>query len=975
MDGSAPSTVSGLPLQEYRKDVPPGWAPNIPDYPLKLYFERLRVWYRLFEGPDETVGPLMAGRLQGRAQQIALQLRLPDPLGNVDVGDSALVRLAVDEVRDPAQPHIILQHAIPSGVQALTNALREAFGDSAQLQSTKALEAFFDFRKQKLTLQEFSVEWTLRLEEAMKHAGLELNNVAKTFLFFRNGTSPEHENIPERRDYASTSGGNWPEPDTSWDYYDSYDTGLNYHTQYYQMEDSWTDDTWDSPDAWQIWFDDDNGECVWPDYAEWPEGEEHYDDWYQQPDEPQEAPEETNDYYKGKGKGQGYRTSGSFGNIGYGKFGQYGKGKNKGKSYYDYTFATKKENDLYGSPLRQHRLLRHAREGIALTPERPTTSERQEAHFGDNNEIVETFHMIQGVKRRGLLVDPGAAAGLIGSETLRDIMENCIKPQGLETGVERREKQTSVTGISGKGDQTMAEISFPFKLDSKQQARYSADVLGGEGSLCKFPADLRTLSLRRKTTAHYLDDTSEIVNDKWNNDVSLQAPLSKKWTGFTEFFYKTDDDQDSPPATDMRENKNYHTEYFDLMDHNDHWFTEEEVQEYEGDHFPSHISEEKRTYLKKMYRAIPEEFYTHLKVSPVTPDNVKQWMDRVSNKNRQKKKWCSGSARLTLLAFLSGMCVLFPVDMRYGWDIGHPPHQKLLREVQEQFAPDTLMMSPNCRPWSVSSNKREPEVIQRERQAEMPCVKFCKESAVKQCQQKKHYVLEQPWSSALWHELHDMPGHPQRTDQCQFGAEDEEHRPILKPTGLLSDAPLHHVLRRCGGHAGPHGWLQGQVQGKNRTTLAAVYPKKFCNALLKDIRKWSTTMTQTYYECPKCKEGRWSIEEHTLIPGQCRHGKWPEGFGPKGKIPVPDLVADFKQEALNNKKVQKAPLGTLPNFDMDQEQVALFKYCMITILKDSADDFESQEKSGKKEVDYARWSTNPVILSWLRKVLEDKMTV
>ena len=76
-----------------------------------------------------------------------------------------------------------------------------------------------------------------------------------------------------------------------------------------------------------------------------------------------------------KGKGKGFRPF----SKGYGKFGQYGKGKNKGKSYYDYTFATKKENDLYGSPLRQHRLLRHAREGIALTPERPTTSERQEA--------------------------------------------------------------------------------------------------------------------------------------------------------------------------------------------------------------------------------------------------------------------------------------------------------------------------------------------------------------------------------------------------------------------------------------------------------------------------------------------------------------------------------------------------------------------------------------------------------------------
>ena len=68
-------------------------------------------------------------------------------------------------------------------------------------------------------------------------------------------------------------------------------------------------------------------------------------------------------------------------------------------------------------------------------------------------------------------------------------------------------------------------------------------------------------------------------------------------------------------------------------------------------------------------------------------------------------------------------------------------------------------------------------------------------------------------------------------------------------------------------------------------------------------------MTQIYYECPKRREGRWSIEEHTLIPGQCRHGKWPEGFGPKGKIPVPDPVADFKQEALEQQEGTESTLG------------------------------------------------------------------
>ena len=28
------------------------------DYPLKLYLERVKMWYRIYEGPDESVGPL-----------------------------------------------------------------------------------------------------------------------------------------------------------------------------------------------------------------------------------------------------------------------------------------------------------------------------------------------------------------------------------------------------------------------------------------------------------------------------------------------------------------------------------------------------------------------------------------------------------------------------------------------------------------------------------------------------------------------------------------------------------------------------------------------------------------------------------------------------------------------------------------------------------------------------------------------------
>ena len=55
-----------------------------------------------------SVGPFLAGRLRGRAQL--------DPTGHIDIGDSALVRLSVEEVLDPLTGAVI-QAAIPSGVQ------------------------------------------------------------------------------------------------------------------------------------------------------------------------------------------------------------------------------------------------------------------------------------------------------------------------------------------------------------------------------------------------------------------------------------------------------------------------------------------------------------------------------------------------------------------------------------------------------------------------------------------------------------------------------------------------------------------------------------------------------------------------------------------------------------------------------------------------------------------------------------------
>ena len=50
----APGVGGALPLQEYRREVPPGWAPNDPNYSLRQYMEKLKIWYRIYQGEDES---------------------------------------------------------------------------------------------------------------------------------------------------------------------------------------------------------------------------------------------------------------------------------------------------------------------------------------------------------------------------------------------------------------------------------------------------------------------------------------------------------------------------------------------------------------------------------------------------------------------------------------------------------------------------------------------------------------------------------------------------------------------------------------------------------------------------------------------------------------------------------------------------------------------------------------------------------
>ena len=603
---NAPTGSGALPLQEYRRDIPPGWSPGDSSYSLRSYMEKLRIWYRIYNGDDESVGPLVAGRLYGQASRIAMNLRVPRPHGGYDSGDAALVRLAVDEVTDPTTGAVIQQH-IPSGVQTLMNQLRATFGQQDQDLATQSLEKAFSLTRGKMSLPEYAAEFDNRMDEAADRAGLQVNDVGRFYLFFKNSglsnrdidsiklqVNGDYTRYQDARALALRLSNNrssqdemfhgWTGYEDEGDWRDSYDDWTGYG------EEGLGDDWWYYDDYMFDEYGNYYGDYDMDDSWQWSEGYEQYVDEQEdtQSSRPEPAEEQppadstVEDYYKGgKGKGKGKKDEGCFicgskwhwsnecpmkstpldRGKGFGKgggkskgkgkgfgrkgFGKRGKGKGKypskgygkkgyGKkgswSWYNASPQEKKGLDISdgipdgSSTMRQH--LTSTGFG-AQHQSIPTSSSEEElllankhhqdveAHSttttpGDKKlsfvamfpsrtagpcEPEDVFFTVRGERRRGLIVDPGAASGLVGTETLRDMIQSCIAPHGKQDDIKYSyDKSTPVSGISGEADQTLGEVILPLTTGG-QAIQFKGEMIGGPGSLC--PALVSNPALRK----------------------------------------------------------------------------------------------------------------------------------------------------------------------------------------------------------------------------------------------------------------------------------------------------------------------------------------------------------------------------------------------------------------------------------------------------------------------------------------------
>ena len=127
----AQQAPAGLPLDEYTAATPPGWKPGMDHYPLRMYVDKLQLWWKQADVDVPHAAVLIAGRLKAGAGKLALKLKLERPRAHQppthDTGADALVRERIEEVRDP-QTGIITQSRIPSGIERLIATLVERYG-------------------------------------------------------------------------------------------------------------------------------------------------------------------------------------------------------------------------------------------------------------------------------------------------------------------------------------------------------------------------------------------------------------------------------------------------------------------------------------------------------------------------------------------------------------------------------------------------------------------------------------------------------------------------------------------------------------------------------------------------------------------------------------------------------------------------------------------------------------------------------
>ena len=80
------------------------------------------------------------------------------------------------------------------------------------------------------------------------------------------------------------------------------------------------------------------------------------------------------------------------------------------------------------------------------------------------------------------MLDPGAASGIIGTDTLREYQEDVLSKTSCK--VKLRPSTATFTSIDGKPTKGLGSAAIPLPKTALKNGVFVADLIGGAGSLC-----------------------------------------------------------------------------------------------------------------------------------------------------------------------------------------------------------------------------------------------------------------------------------------------------------------------------------------------------------------------------------------------------------------------------------------------------------------------------------------------------------
>ena len=150
--------------------------------------------------------------------------------------------------------------------------------------------------------------------------------------------------------------------------------------------------------------------------------------------------------------------------------------------------------------------------------------------------------------------------------------------------------------------------------------------------------------------------------------------------------------------------------------------------------------------------------------------------------------------------------------------------------------------------------------------------------------------------------------------------------------------------------------------GEMRLLRCAAWPRSLQHV-------WHSHM----YKCLRCQLGRASPAgiEHSLIPGECRHGVYPTPDGKRPRILPPDPLQEWRRKA-RLKPLEDVELEFPERFVITPEQSVYWKTALFQIVQDAISVIEEAAKAG---AECTHWVTDQTLMMVFRDLVSDVMNL